>query len=305
MSGRRSLIDSSESEISIRRQCELLGLTRSTFYYTPAKESALNLELMRLIDEQYLRAPFYGWPRMTLHLQKIGYAVNPKRVRRLMQKMGLQAVYPKRRTTIPDKEHRIYPYLLRGLEISRPNVVWCSDITYVPMNKGFMYLVAIMDWFSRYVVSWEISNSLDTHFCMRCLERALRSGAPEIFNTDQGSQFTSQLFTQALEGADVRVSMDGRGRAMDNVFIERLWRSVKYENIYIKEYSSGRELSIGLEEYFGFYNYERVHQGLDYCTPAEVHYGNSNGIMDAGSAREARNGCHSGEYTGANPPYFH
>jgi putative transposase len=260
---------------------------------------------MRLIDEQYMRTPFYGWPRMTAHLRHMGYEINHKRVKRLMQKMSLQALYPKHRTTKVDKEHRIYPYLLRGMAINSPNQVWCSDITYVPMSKGFMYLVAIMDWFSRYVLSWEISNSLDSYFCMRCLDRALQSGSPEIFNTDQGAQFTSHLFTSALEGAGIRVSMDGKGRALDNVFIERLWRSVKYEDIYIRDYATGQELTRGLEDYFRFYNHDRVHQGLDYCTPAEVHYGHREETIRSGSAGAARNGCHSGEHTGAYPPYFH
>ena len=294
-----------QSKISIRRQCELIGLNRSTFYYTPARESDLNLHLMRLIDEQYMRTPFYGWPRMTEQLRRMGYAINAKRVRRLMQKMGLQALHPKHRTTKPDKEHRIYPYLLQGITIDRPNQVWCSDITYVPMEKGFMYLVAIMDWFSRYVLAFEISNSLDAHFCMNCLDRALDFGRPQIFNTDQGSQFTSYPFTSALEAAGIQVSMDGRGRALDNVFIERLWRSVKYEDIYIRGYATGRELATGLADYFQFYNHERVHQGLDYYTPAEVHYGQPEREESAGSAGAARNGCHSGKYTEANPPYFH
>jgi putative transposase len=256
---------------------------------------------MRLIDEQYLQTPFYGWRRMTAQLMKMGYTVNAKRVRRLMGQMGIQAIYPKKRTTVADKEHRIYPYLLRDMEIDHPDQVWCADITYVPMHRGFMYLIAIMDWFSRFVIAFEISNSLDAHFCMSSLDQALKRGRPEIFNTDQGSQFTSNVFTQALEGAGVRVSMDGRGRAIDNIFIERLWRSVKYEDIYLRDYATGRELRRGLERYFRFYNHERVHQGLGYSTPEEVYCGNR---VDVGSAGAARNGSHCGEKSNANPPYF-
>lgn len=298
------MIDPSYDPISIRRQCDLVGLGRSSLYYRPATESALNLELMRVLDEQYLRTPFYGWRRMTLELGKMGYPVNAKRVRRLMARMGLHALYPKKRTTIADKEHRIYPYLLRNMKVQRPDQVWCADITYVPMHQGFMYLVAIMDWFSRYVIAFEISNSLDAHFCLSCLGEALRRGKPEIFNTDQGSQFTATAFTSTLEAAGVRVSMDGRGRAMDNVFIERLWRSVKYEDIYLRDYANGRELRKGLERYFRFYNHERIHQGLGYSTPEAVYFRNRQGESEAQSAGAARNGSHSGEKEEANPPYF-
>jgi len=211
---------------------------------------------------------------VTAHLCSMGYEINSKRVRRLMRRMGLEALHPKPRTTRTDKENLVYPYLLRGLEINRANQVWCSDITYVPMKQGFMYLVAIMDWFSRYVLTWEISNSLDAHFCLRCLRHALDSAKPEIFNTDQGVQFTSRAFTSTVEGAGARVSMDGRGRVLDNIFIERLWRSVKYEDIYIKDYGTGQELRRGLRSYFRFYNHESVHQGLSYSTPAKVYFGN-------------------------------
>lgn len=219
-----------------------------------------------------------------------------------MQKMGLQAIYPKPRTSKPDKENRVYPYLLRGVEISRPNHVWCSDITYVPMRQGFMYLVAIMDWFSRYVVAWEISNSLDGHFCLRCLRQALGAAKPEILNTDQGVQFTAHAFTSAVEQAGVRVSMDGRGRVLDNIFIERLWRSVKYEDIYLKDYSTGHELKKGLHGYFGFYNHERVHQNLDYLTPAEVYYGNQR-IAPTPHLRSGL-GLSQAQWDGIEPPYF-
>jgi putative transposase len=267
------MIEKGNARISVRRQCELLGLNRSGIYYVPAVESELNLELMRRIDEQYLKTPFYGWPRMTVHLRRLGYRINHKRVRRLMLLMDLEAIYPKPKTSRPDKENEIYPYLLRDLVVSRPNQVWSSDITYVPMARGFMYLVAIIDWFSRYVIAWEISNSLDSLFCLNCLHQALDKGRPEIFNTDQGSQFTARSFTSALKEAGVRVSMDGRGRALDNVFVERLWRSVKYEDIYLKNYETGHDLMDGMDDYFNFYNLERPHQGLGYRTPMEVHTG--------------------------------
>jgi len=209
---------------------------------------------------------------MTAHLQRLGYPVNHKRVKRLMRLMGLQGIYPKRRTTKPGAGHRVYPYLLRGMKIERPMQVWSTDITYVPMVGGFMYLVAIMDWYSRYVVSWRLSNTLDGVFCREALKEALGRGKPAIFNTDQGVQFTSEKFTGILEGAGIRISMDGRGRALDNIFVERLWRSVKYENIYLVEYRTVRDLEAGLEAYFRFYNHERLHQSLDYRTPAEVHF---------------------------------
>lgn len=265
------MIELHHPEISVRRQCELIGLNRSTLYYTPATESPLNLHLMRLIDEQYTRTPFYGWPRMTAQLQRQGYEINHKRVQRLMQKMGLQAIYPQPRTSVPTHEHTIYPYLLREVEIVRPNQVWSADITYVPLVSGFMYLVAILDWFSRYVVAGELSNTLDGHFCVHALQQALGVGQPEMFNTDQGAQFTARAFTTTLELAGVRISMDGRGRVFDNIFVERLWRTVKYEDIYIKDYVTVPALTTGLDHYFRFYNHERLHQSLGYRTPAEVH----------------------------------
>jgi len=267
------MIDTDHPNLSIRRQCELVGLNRSTFYWEPVGESPLNLQLMRLIDEEYTRAPFYGYRKMTARLNDHhGYQVNHKRVARLMLKMGLQAVYPRPRTSIPDKQHKKYPYLLRGLDINRPNQVWAADITYVPMPLGFMYLVAIMDWFSRYVVAWQLSNTLNGAFCLEALRLALRHGQPEIFNTDQGVQFTAHDFTDELEAAEICVSMDGRGRVFDNIFIERLWRTVKYEDIYIKEYASVPALEVGLQDYFQLYNYERPHQSLGYQVPADVHY---------------------------------
>lgn len=266
------MIDPDHAEISLRRQCELIGLPRSTYYYVPASESELNLRLMRLIDEQYLKTPFYGWPRMTAHLRRQGYAVNHKRIQRLMQVMGVQAICPKPKTTISGQGHRIYPYLLRDLEVAQPNQIWSADITYVPMQHGFMYLVAILDWFSRYVLAWQLSNTLDCRFCLDALQQALLLGQPEIFNTDQGVQFTAREFTACLEEAGIRISMDGRGRALDNIFIERLWRTVKYEDIYLNEYASVPELDAGLRAYFSFYNQDRLHQSLGYRTPAEVHY---------------------------------
>lgn len=267
------MIETNHPMLSIRRQCELIGLNRSTYYWQPAGESPLNLALMRLIDREYTRAPFYGYRKMTARLNnKHGYEVNHKRVARLMHKMGLQAVYPRPRTSIPNKEHKKYPYLLRGLDIARPNQVWCADITYVPMPSGFMYLVALMDWFSRFVVAWKLSNTLDGAFCLAVLRLALRHAQPEIFNTDQGVQFTANDFTGELEAASIQVSMDGRGRVFDNIFVERLWRTVKYEDIYIKEYATVPALAAGLDDYFNLYNYERPHQSLGYLTPADVHF---------------------------------
>jgi putative transposase len=267
------LIELNQPELSIRRQCDLLGLNRSSFYYQPAGESELNLTLMRLIDAQYTQTPFYGWPKMTVYLQKSGYPINHKRVQRLMQLMGLQAVYPKPRTSTPAPGHKIYPYLLRGLKITRPNQVWSADITYIPLPKGFMYLVAIIDWFSRYVLTWQLSNTLDGHFCLHALQQALQHAQPEILNTDQGAQFTALAFTGLLEAAHIRISMDGRGRALDNIFVERLWRTVKYEDIYLKDYATVPALITGLTRYFTFYNQDRFHQSLSYRTPAEVHFG--------------------------------
>jgi putative transposase len=265
------MIEPGHPYLSIRRQCQLVGLNRSTFYYRPVGESDLNLHLMRLIDKQYTKTPFYGWPRMTAHLRRQGYAINHKRVRRLMRTMGLQAIYPKRRTSKAARGHKVYPYLLRKRRITRPNQVWSADITYIPMLRGFMYLVAVIDWYSRYVLAWQLSNTLDGRFCLEALERALAQGQPDIFNTDQGAQFTALAFTSRLEAAGIRISMDGRGRALDNVFVERLWRTVKYEHVYLHEYERVPELEKGLHEYFSFYNHERLHQSLSYQTPVEVH----------------------------------
>ena len=266
------MIERGIPEISVRRQCELIGLNRSTLYYQPAGESEYNLELMRLIDRQYTKTPFYGWPRITAYLRREGHEINPKRVRRLMALMGLQAIHPKRRISIPAPGYKRHPYLLRGLKITSPCQVWSSDITYVPMRGGFMYLVAIIDWFSRYVLAWQLSNTLDGLFCRVALRQALEQGVPTIFNTDQGAQFTADEFTDILKGADIQISMDGRGRALDNVFVERLWRTVKYEHIYLNDYAYVPDLEAGLGGYFQFYNDERLHQSLGYRTPAEVHY---------------------------------
>ena len=273
VAARQSLIEPGHPALSIRRQCELLGLSRATYYYQPAQESDFNLKLMRLIDKQYLKTPFYGYPRMTVVLRKAGFAVNPKRIRRLMRKMRLVAIYPRPRTTLRNAEHQIYPYLLRNLAIVRPNQVWSTDITYIPLAQGFMYLVAVIDWYSRYVLSWQLSNTLDGAFCLTALHQAFQQGAPEIFNTDQGVQFTAHAFTAAVEAAGSRMSMDGRGRALDNIFIERLWRSLKYEDIYLYDYPTVRHLEMGLSRYFSFYNDERPHQSLKYRTPAEVYFG--------------------------------
>ncbi len=249
----------------------MLGLSRASYYYAPLPEDSLNLELMRRIDAQYLATPFYGWPKMTVALRNQGYAVNSKRVRRLMRQMGLQAVTVRKRPATSTPGHRIYPYLLRDVVIERPNQVWCADSTYVPMPRGFLYLVAIMDWFSRYVLAWQLSNSLDGSFCRTALEQALVRGTPLIFNTDQGSQFTAQAFTTLLDKAGVHISMDGRGRVFDNIFIERLWRTVKYEHLYLHEYVTVTAVRQGLDGYFQFYNTERPHQSLNYRTPKEAH----------------------------------
>ena len=267
----RALIEPSHPALSVRRQCELLGLSRSSLYYEPAGETSEDLRLMRRIDEQYTACPFYGSRRLTAWLMAQGEEVNRKRVQRLMRIMGLEAIYPKPRLSLAGKGHRIYPYLLRGVQVERPDQVWSTDITYIPMTSGFMYLAAVIDWYSRYVIAWRLSNTLDGSFCLEMLDESLRAGKPEVFNTDQGVQFTASAFTGRLESAGVAVSMDGRGRALDNVFVERLWRSVKYEDIYIRGYESVPELRSGLARYFTFYNEERLHQSLGYRTPAAVY----------------------------------
>ena len=256
--------------LSVQRQCELLGLPRSSYYYQPRPESAENLRLLRELDELYLKIPFYGSRKMAVLLQ-----VNRKRVQRLMRILGIEALYPKPNLSRPAPGHEIFPYLLRGVSIERPNQVWSTDITYIPMHGGFLYLVAVMDWFSRFVLSWELSNTMETGFCLAALEAAFRFGQPDIWNSDQGSQFTSADFLAPLKKRDIAISMDGRGRALDNVFIERLWRSLKYELIYPGDFASGADLFPALDRYFHFYHHQRPHQALGYCTPAELFPGRS------------------------------
>lgn len=265
------MIEHCHPEIPVYRQCKLLGLSKAAYYYRSRSESVLNLALMRLIDEQYTRTPFYGVKKMTAWLRREGHQVNQKRVRRLMRLMGLEAVYPKPWLSKPAEGHKKYPYLLKGLVIDHPDHVWSTDITYVRLVQGFIYLVAIIDWFSRYVLSWEVSTTLEKDFCIKALERALRLSKPDIFNSDQGGQFTSVEFTGRLEATGVRISMDGRGRIWDNIFVERLWRSVKYEEVYLKSYETVKEARDGLTRYFQLYNNERLHESLGYRTPREVY----------------------------------
>jgi putative transposase len=255
----------------VSRQCELVGLSRSSYYYEPAAETTENLALMRLIDREYTRHPFLGSRRLTTYLCGLGHAVNRKRVRRLMAVMGLEAVYPKPRLSKRNPGHRVYPYLLRGVAVERPDQVWSTDITYVPMPAGFMYLTAVIDWFSRYVLAWRLSNSLDADFCVAVLDQALKRGRPEVFNTDQGSQYTAAAFVARVEAAGAKMSMDGRGRWLDNVFVERLWRTVKYEHVYIWRADTVAALEAGLGDYFAYYNRERPHQSLHDRTPAAVY----------------------------------
>jgi putative transposase len=277
---RRRLVDRRGSVLSIRRQCELFGIARSGLYRSPSTASNNDLTLTRRIDELFTAWPFFGSRRMTTMLRAEGHAINRKRVQRLMRKMGIAALGPKPRTTKPAAGHKIYPYLLGALVIDRPNQVWCADITYIPIGRGFLYLVAIMDWASRAVLAWRLSNTMDDSFCVSALEEALaRFGTPDIFNTDQGSQFTSAAFTGMLRAASVRISMDGRGRWMDNVFIERLWRSLKYEDIYLKGYTDGQEAHAGLASWFAFYNTRRPHQALGNRTPMAVWREGTTGLL--------------------------
>jgi putative transposase len=270
---RRSLIGPDE-RASIRRQCELLGVNRSSVYYVPVEPDAEELELMRRIDEIHLECPFYGSRSIARELRAKGYPANRKRVQRLMRRMGLESVAPKPNTSKPNQEHPVYPYLLRGLTIDRPNQVWAADITYIPLARGFAYLVAIMDWHSRRVLSWRLSNTLDSGFCVEALHEALlRFGRPGIFNSDQGSQFTAKDFTDVLLAAGVKISMDGKGRCIDNVFVERLWRSLKYEDVYLKAYTNLVEARDGIASYFQFYNTRRAHQALGHQTPAAFYDG--------------------------------
>jgi putative transposase len=266
---KRECIDAEHCELSVRRQCELLDLNRSSWYYEPSGESREDQALMRKIDRQYLKTPFYGARKMAKT-----FGIGRGRAGRLMRLMGLEAVYPKPRLSQRMPGHRIYPYLLQKMKIERPNQVWASDITYVPMPQGWMYLTVIMDWYSRYVLSWRLSNSLDGSFCLEALEEALAGGKPEIFNTDQGVQYTAETFTARLEASGVRVSMDGRGRWMDNVFVERLWRTVKYEYLYLHDHATPCALQRGLASWFPFYNRERIHASLDYRTPRAAYMTN-------------------------------
>jgi len=282
---KRSHIDPEHPAVAISRQCELLDLQRSSYYRDvrcPCQETEENLVLMRLIDEEYMRHPFYGTRKMCSYLRRQGYKVNRKRIQRLMRKMGIASIAPKPNTSMPRKGHKLYPYLLRGMDIYRPSQVWCSDITYIHLSGGFVYLTAVMDCYSRYVLSWEISVSMDDEFCVSALSSALRRyEVPEVFTTDQGSQYTGNGFTGVLEKHGIRISMDGKGRAMDNIFIERLWRSVKYEEVYLKEYAHVKELVAALKRYFDFYNFERPHQTLDGKTPAEVYWRKSAALQAA------------------------
>jgi len=265
------VVDRRHPSLSVVRQCTLLDISRSGLYYQPKGISREDLTLMKLIDRQYLATPFYGARKIAVWLKSQGQQVNRKRVQRLMRLMGLKAIYRRPRTSKPGPGHKIYPYLLGGMKITRPNQVWAADITYIPMARGFLYLVAIIDWYSRYVLSWKLSNTLDADSCVEALEEALEKGRPDIFNTDQGSQFTGEAFTGLLKQHGIRISMDGKGSYNDNLFVERLWRTVKYEEVYLKAYQDGREARIGLGKYFRFYNTERPHQSHGYRTPAEVY----------------------------------
>lgn len=270
---KKAMINVEHKSLSVRRQCALINLERSSLYYHGSEESYENLELMRLLDEEYMRHPFKGVLRMVEYLSDLDHIVNPKRVRRLLRSMGIMAIYPKRNLSKAHPAHKKYPYLLKGMDINKANQVWCTDFTYIRLNQGFVYLVAVMDWYSRYVLSWRLSNSMDASFCIEALEDALLAyGKPVIFNSDQGSQYTCDDFIELLLANDITISMDGKGRAFDNIFIERLWRSVKYEEVYIKDYANMVEAKNSLAKYFQFYNYERHHQGLEYKKPAEVYF---------------------------------
>lgn len=267
------MVEPSHDDLGIVRQCRLLNISRSNWYYAPKGESPFNLHLMRLIDAQFMETPYYGSRQMARYLRREGHCIGRKRIRRLMRLMGIEAIYQKPKTSAPHPEHLIYPYLLRGLKIDRPNQAWCADITYIPMPCGFLYLVAIMDWASRKVLSWRLSNTLDAGFCVEALKDALaRCGKPEIFNTDQGSQFTGFDFTGALKAAGIKISMDGKGRWMDNVFIERLWRSLKYESVYLNLFETGSEARKGIGKWIAHYNENRPHSALDGQTPDEVYF---------------------------------
>lgn len=266
------MIEPDHEKIAISRQCELLGLSRASYYYESQRDDTYNNLLMNLIDEQFTKTPFYGVLRITESLKLQGYQVNQKRIRRLMHTMGLEAIYPKKNLSKANPDHKKYPYLLKNVVIDHPDQVWATDITYIRLQHGFVYLVAIMDWHSRYVLAWDISTTMDTDFCIRTLENALKTSKPEIFNSDQGSQFTSNDFTEILEKGGICISMDGKGRAYDNIFVERLWRSVKYEEVYLHQYLTVSEARRGLNQYFMFYNTERIHESLGYKTPHEIYF---------------------------------
>jgi len=267
------MIEPDHPNLPIGRQCALLSISRSSFYYTLKGETAMNLMLMRQVDEQFLETPFYGVRQMTWHLRNEGHLVNEKRIRRLMRLMGLMPIYQKPNTSKPAKGHKIYPYLLRGLRVGRPNQVWCADITYLPMRRGFLYLVAIMDWHTRKVLAWRISNTLEADFCVEALNEAVHKfGPPEIMNTDQGSQFTSFVWTDRLKRVGTRISMDGKGRFLDNIFIERLWRSMKYECVYLHAWENGSEAKAGIKKWMEFYNRKRPHSALGGKPPAVVYW---------------------------------
>jgi putative transposase len=270
---RRLLVEKDNTEISVRRQCELLQVHRSNVYYTPRIISLEELAVMNAIDREYIKHPFYGAPKITHALRLGGLLVNHKRVARLMRVMGIQAVVPQRNLSAPAPENRVFPYLLRDVKVIAPNQVWSTDITYIPMRYGFLYCTAVIDWFSRFVLAWDLSNTLDAAFCVAVVRRAFELIVPEIFNTDQGSQYTSNEFIGCLTDAKVKISMDGRGRALDNVFIERLWRDLKYEKIYLHDYEDGYEVKQAIDEYFTFFNHERFHAALGNQTPAQVYFG--------------------------------
>ena len=272
LESKRLLIEPSNSNISINKQLKLLDINKSSYYYVPCPESEENLKIMRLLDEQYLLTPYYGIRRMHVIVINQGYQVNLKRIQRLLRLMGLETIYPKPNLSKQQQGHKIYPYLLRGLKINNINQVWSSDITYIPMRHGFLYLVAVMDWFSRYILSWKLSNSLDVAFCLDALDDAFEFGYPEIYNTDQGSQFTSESHVEKLKSNKIKISMDGKGRALDNVFIERFWRSLKYEYVYLNAPETGKDLYHGLYKYINEYNCERPHSALEYQTPASIYH---------------------------------
>lgn len=271
MSKRIAQVDPSRQDLSISKQCELLGIPRASFYYDPAPESECNLQLMRLIDEQYMSKPFYGSRSMTAHFRNQGLDVNRKRITRLMRQMGIEAIYPKPKREAWKRQYGKFPYLLKGMDISPQNLAWGTDITYIPVSGGYLYLVAVMDLYSRYILSWELSNSLESDFCVRAMESALKFGVPKIANSDQGVQYTSRGYIELLQSAGIQISMSGKGRCWDNIFVERFWRSLKYEEVYINQYSDANDALEGIGSYISIYNTERVHASLSYRTPKDVY----------------------------------